>query len=236
MLELLKRSLRRGVLTGREDAGPLRGPVVLDLEQCMACGQCALVCPTGALKGFERPQVDPFLCLGCGSCVRHCEAKALKLGVRPAEISADIPPNSPGVKGRLRARSLHIRHLDAGSCNGCDFEMAALLNPVYDVQRLGFDFVASPRHADILLVTGAVTRNMELAVRRTYDAVPFPKLVVAVGACAGHGGAVADGYAVVGPVESVLPVNVRIPGCPPRPTAIIDGLMAAREVYARLFK
>jgi Ni,Fe-hydrogenase III small subunit len=115
--------------------------------------------------------------------------------------------------------------------NACDFEMAALLNPVYDIQRLGFDFVASPRHADIVLVTGAVTRNMELAVRRTYDAMPHPKIVIACGACACNKGAVGDGYAVVGKVADILPVAIELPGCPPRPQDILQALLAAREIY-----
>lgn len=134
----------------------------------------------------------------------------------------------------LRAKSLHIRHLDAGSCNACDFEMAALLNPVYDIQRLGFDFVASPRHADIVMVTGAVTRNMEQAVRLTYDAMPHPKIVIACGSCACNKGAVGEGYAVVGKVADILPVAIEIPGCPPKPKAILQALLEAREIYRTL--
>ena len=130
------------------------------------------------------------------------------------------------IAARLR-RSLHIRHLDAGSCNGCDWELTALLNPFYDIQRLGIDFVASPRHADLLLVTGTMTRNLEEAARLTYEAMPGPKLVVAVGACAMGGGVFAQSYATARGVDSVLPVDVFIPGCPPRPEAIIHGLLLA---------
>ena len=124
-------------------------------------------------------------------------------------------------------RSLHVRHLDSGSCNGCDWELTALLNPIYDVQRLGIDFVASPRHADLLLVTGVMTRNLQEAALLTYQAMPEPRLVVAVGACAVGGGVFADTYAAAGSAESILPVDVFIPGCPPRPEAIIHGLLVA---------
>ena len=124
-------------------------------------------------------------------------------------------------------RSLHVRHLDVGSCNGCDWEIAALLNPIHDVQRLGIDFVASPRHADLLLVTGVMTRNLEEAALRTYEAMPEPRLVVAVGACAISGGVFAGTYAARDGIGGVLPVDVFIPGCPPRPEALIHGLLLA---------
>lgn len=130
------------------------------------------------------------------------------------------------IERRLR-RSLHIRHLDAGSCNGCDWEVAALLNPYHDIQRLGIDFVASPRHADLLLVTGVMTRNLEEAALRTYEAMPEPRLVVAVGACAISGGVFAGSYAARDGVAGVLPVDVFVPGCPPRPEALIQGLLVA---------
>jgi Ni,Fe-hydrogenase III small subunit len=128
---------------------------------------------------------------------------------------------------RTLRRSLHVRHLDAGSCNGCDWEIAALLNPYHDVQRLGIDFVASPRHADLLLVTGIMTRNLEEAARRTYEAMPEPRLVVAVGACAINGGVFAGTYAGRDGISEILPVDVFVPGCPPRPEALIHGLLVA---------
>jgi Ni,Fe-hydrogenase III small subunit len=132
------------------------------------------------------------------------------------------------IQGLLR-RSLHVRHLDAGSCNACDWEIQTLLGPVYDVQRLGIDFVASPRHADLLLVTGSVTRNLEQAALTTYQAMPEPRLVVAAGACACGGGVLQGSYCTAGGVGNVLPVDVSIPGCPPRPQALIHGLLLALD-------
>jgi Ni,Fe-hydrogenase III small subunit len=126
-------------------------------------------------------------------------------------------------------RSLHIRQVDAGSCNGCELEIGALNNPYYDLERFGMHFVASPRHADCLLVTGPVTRNMADPLKRTYDATPAPKIVVAVGDCAHDCGVFAGGYAVVGPVSAILPVDAVVHGCPPEPRAILLGILAALE-------
>jgi Ni,Fe-hydrogenase III small subunit len=126
-------------------------------------------------------------------------------------------------------RTLSIREVDAGSCNGCELEIHALNNVVYDLERFGLRFVASPRHADVLLVTGPVTTNMREALERTYQATPSPKWVVAVGDCARDGGLFADSYACVGGVYSVLPVDLHIRGCPPSPTALLTGLLALLE-------
>jgi Ni,Fe-hydrogenase III small subunit len=127
---------------------------------------------------------------------------------------------------RALGRSLAIRHVDAGSCNGCELEIQALGNAFYDLERFGFRFVASPRHADVLLVTGPVTLNMREALTRTYDATPGPKWVVASGVCAADGGVFAGSYAIAGGVSSVVPVDLFIPGCPPSPTALLKGLLA----------
>lgn len=126
---------------------------------------------------------------------------------------------------RLFGRSLHIREVDAGSCNGCELEIAALNNPYYDLERFGLHFVASPRHADCLLVTGPVTRNMVDPLKRTYEATPEPKMVVAVGDCARDCGIFAGGYGVFGPLSAVIPVDVIIPGCPPAAHMILSGLL-----------
>jgi Ni,Fe-hydrogenase III small subunit len=127
----------------------------------------------------------------------------------------------------LLGRALVIRELDAGSCNGCELEVNALGNPYYNLEGLGIRFAASPRHADLLLVTGPVARNMERALRIAYEAMPAPKLVVAVGDCGRDGGIFGTGYATCGGVAKVLPVDVTIPGCPPPPIAILEGILAA---------
>jgi Ni,Fe-hydrogenase III small subunit len=130
----------------------------------------------------------------------------------------------------ILGRSLAIREVDAGSCNGCEVEVNALSNPVYDIERLGMHIVASPRHADLLLVTGPVTRNMELPLIKTYQAMPGPRLVAAMGVCAISGGMFRESYCCRKGVGEVLPVDVYIPGCPPRPQAIIQGLMEVLDL------
>jgi Ni,Fe-hydrogenase III small subunit/formate hydrogenlyase subunit 6/NADH:ubiquinone oxidoreductase subunit I len=212
-----------GALSERFDAG--RRHVGLDLARCVFCGCCA---------------EDPWA--GAVTMGRDFELAARTRSDLRIEVVADDPPlptagptPDPHAEAarasseihRILGRSLHLRHLDAGSCNACDWELAALLNPVYDVRRLGIDFVASPRHADGVVVTGPVTRNLETAVRRTVEAIPDPRVVIAVGACAASGGIVGEGYASAGGVDKVLPVDVYIPGCPPRPEAILFGILVA---------
>lgn len=124
-------------------------------------------------------------------------------------------------------RALAIRHVDAGSCNGCELEIHAVNNPYYNIEGLGIHFVASPRHADLLLVTGPVSRHMEIALKRTYDATPEPKLVVAIGDCGCTGGMFGESYASCGKVSNVIPVDVEVPGCPPTPITILQGILTA---------
>src|SRR5678815_2397588 len=131
---------------------------------------------------------------------------------------------------QVLGRALCIRAVDAGSCNGCELEIHALNNPIYNLEALGIRFVASPRHADLLLVTGPVSRNMEVALRRTYDATPDPKLVVALGDCGCTGGIFGESYASRGRVSNVIPVDVTVPGCPPTPFAIMQGILTAISV------
>src|SRR6266853_399630 len=133
---------------------------------------------------------------------------------------------------RILGRALSIRQVDAGSCNGCELEIHALGNPYYNIEGLGIRFVASPRHADMLLVTGPVARHMAIALKRTYDATPDPKLVVAVGDCGCTGGIFGESYATLGRVSNVIPVDVAIPGCPPAPVALLQGILAAVSVSA----
>ncbi len=147
----------------------------------------------------------------------------------PAASPTGLAELAAAVDGAAQARlgrSLAIRQVDAGSCNGCELEIHALHNPYYDLERFGLKFVASPRHADVLLVTGPVTHNMAEALRRTWIATPDPKWAIASGDCAIHGGVFAGSYACVGPVDSVIPVSLRIRGCPPTPTQLLEGLLA----------
>ncbi len=209
-------------------------------------------CPTGAIalgEAQRRYSVDLARCVFCGRCEGSSAGGGIELGReielaardrhglvvelerdaggRARPLSASQPVQVAGTIRRTLGRSLHLRHLDSGSCNACDWELTALLNPVHDARRLAVDFVASPRHADGVIVTGSVTRNLELAVRRTYEAIPEPRVVIAVGACAASGGIVGRSYASAGGVAEVLPVDVFIPGCPPRPEAILHGILLA---------
>jgi Ni,Fe-hydrogenase III small subunit len=142
-----------------------------------------------------------------------------------AELAASVERAA----GRRLGRSLSIREVDAGSCNGCELEIHALNNAFYDLERFGLRFVASPRHADVLMVTGPVTKNMREALQRTYDATPDPKWVVAVGDCAADGGIFSASYAVAGGVQTVVPVDLHVRGCPPSPTQLLKGLLALLE-------
>ncbi|MSO68102.1 MAG: NADH-quinone oxidoreductase subunit NuoB [Pseudolabrys sp.] len=155
--------------------------------------------------------------------------------VAPKPDEAGLTELARSVNRAARARlgrSLSIRQVDAGSCNGCELEIHALNNAFYDLERFGLRFVASPRHADVLMVTGPVTKNMREALLRTYNATPDPKWVVAVGACAVDGGIFAKSYAVEGGVKDVVPVDLHIPGCPPNPKALLAGLLALLETSA----
>jgi len=159
--------------------------------------------------------------------------RALMLGpvtVKAPDASADaLEELGRALKLRARqlyGRSLAIREVDAGSCNGCELEIHALNNSIYDIERFGIRFVASPRHADVLLVTGPVTRNMKVALERTYAATPDPKFVVAAGDCGCGCGVFEGSYAVIGAVDKVIPVDLHIPGCPPKPAALLAGLIA----------
>lgn len=164
--------------------------------------------------------------------------KSLKTGVvtgrhpevRPTEASPDDRARD---KAKPFRRSLTIREVDTGSCNACEMEMNALMNPVYDAERFGIHVAASPRHADALVVTGPVTVNMERALKDVYKATPDPKVVIALGDCAINCGVFKGSYAVTGPVERHIPVDVRIPGCPPRPAEILDALAKLREGHSR---
>jgi len=160
--------------------------------------------------------------------LRQIARTGIKTEARPAPANetVQVARLQEAILGTL-GRALTIRQVDAGSCNGCELEIHALGNPYYNLEGLGIKFVASPRHADLLLVTGPVSKHMAIALKRTYDATPDPKLVVAVGDCGCSGGIFGESYASLGRVANVIPVDVAIPGCPPTPTAILAGILAA---------
>jgi len=203
--------------------------VTIDYGRCVFCGQCEEATDNGAIRitnECELATTDRQELIITAQYALHIDGTHRYLEPVPDRLE------SIGIKTRtaireVLGRSLAIREVDAGSCNGCELEIIALNNPVYDIERLGIHFVASPRHADMLLVTGPVTRNMELALRKTYAATPDPKVVVAVGACGISTGIFGNNYAVAGPVDSIVPVDVYIPGCPPRPEALLEGILLA---------
>jgi Ni,Fe-hydrogenase III small subunit len=208
------------------------------------------VCPTAAL-GMSEHEGRACLtlsyghCIGCGNCLESGEGAVVRAKdfrwcgvakertVRRWDIDGGVEVAAPGpsaeiARGHIHTllqRALNVRQLDAGSCNGCEAEITALANPYYDLERFGIHFVASPKHADMLLVTGPVTRNMADAVKATYEAVSMPKLVVAVGACGCSGGIFTGSHAIVGAVDSVIPVDGYIPGCPPTPAMLVSGIL-----------
>ena len=209
--------------------------VTLDLGKCTFCGLCAeadtAIRMTNACELAARHKADLVSTAKYELSPNGVQAKLL--GSQPSTFN--LQPTSLDALGaqvkarvdKVLGRSLHIREVDAGSCNGCELEIVGLNSPVYDIERFGIHFVASPRHADMLLVTGPVSRNMELALRKTYDATPEPRLVVAVGACGCSGGIFGQNYASLGGVDKVIPVDVYIPGCPPNPHALLQGILTA---------
>lgn len=208
--------------------------LTIDNGKCFLCGRCEEVYPSFFRMGknlkfaaknkeqlldkveltFQHPNIEDV-----NVTINEKNSDALSYEQMGNELKEKIN----GIFGR----SLAIRQVDGGSCNGCEIEITALNNPIYDVERFGIQFVSSPRHADVLLVTGPVSQHMVVALEKTYQATPEPKIVIAVGACACSGGIFGNTYATTGGIDAILPVDVYIPGCPPRPEALIYGLLTA---------
>jgi Ni,Fe-hydrogenase III small subunit/formate hydrogenlyase subunit 6/NADH:ubiquinone oxidoreductase subunit I len=257
MFRILQNTLRTGIVTGNypPPAASLRGKPEFDFESWTDARPASDVCPTGAIihydRGAERTvTIDYGRCVFCGLCegesvritrefelATHARERLVTIakyrlnedGTHEAllEVTTGDEGSARNAIHELLGRSLAIRQVDAGSCNGCELEITGLTAPQYDLERFGIHFVASPRHADCLLVTGPVTRNMAEALRRTWQATPDPKFVIAVGDCGRDGGLFRGSYAIVGGVADVLPVDAVIPGCPPSPAALLAGLLEA---------
>ncbi len=216
-----------------------RGRPVVDTVRCFGdCRVCEEVCPTGAIKALkDGTRLDLGRCLFCGECEAACPVKAIRFS-REYRMAArrrqDLVLSGESMEiaqaldvqmKRTLGRALRLRQVSCGGCNACEADTNVLTTVVFDLGRFGIQFVASPRHADGILVTGPVTENMKLALLKTYEAVPAPKIVVAVGACAIAGGPYAGHKEVHNGVEGILPVDLYVPGCPPHPIVILDGLL-----------
>lgn len=215
------------------------GAPTLEPARCRTgCAKCVEACPTEALVvDADGPRLDLGRCLFCAECAARCPEGALQFG-RDHRMATrrrgDLVVNGDAIElaaafearvRRIYGRSLRLRQVSAGGCNACEADVNVLSTVVFDLSRFGIQFVASPRHADGLLVTGAVTRNMHLALQKTYAAVAEPRFVIAVGACAISGGPYAGHAEVMNGVEGEIPVDLYVPGCPPHPLTILDGLL-----------
>lgn len=216
-----------------------RGLPQIDWTRCgSTCSACAAACPVSAINP-EKHTIDLGACLFCTDCVHSCPAGAIsftrdyRLAVRSRDAlvmddkqkELELAEVLDKKMKKLFGRSLKLRQVSAGGCNACEADVNVLTTIGWDMGRFGINYVASPRHADGIIVTGPVSKNMELALKKTYDAVPSPKIVIAVGSCAIAGGPYRDHEEVVGGLDRIVPVDLYIPGCPPHPLTILDGLL-----------
>ena len=253
MFRVIGARIQQGYRTFKYPDGPppplperFRGMPVIDPSLCAHdCSRCEAVCPVSAISKAGPVKLDMGRCLFCGECAEQCPADALRFGGdhRLAARNREAlvvggkdyvikEPTDAFIK-KMFGRSLKLRQVSAGGCNACEADANVLTTPAWDIARFGMQFVASPRHADGIMVTGPVTENMKLALEKTYAAVPPPRVVIAVGACAISGGPYRDHPEVCNGAADIVPVDIYVPGCPPHPLTLLEALLILQGRIAR---
>ncbi|MBK5252008.1 MAG: NADH-quinone oxidoreductase subunit NuoB [Peptostreptococcaceae bacterium] len=229
-MKLILDRIKNGIETIKDPLGEnvySYGRIEVDSETCNLCGLCEKECPVNAISIMDgKLEMDSRKCIFCKLCIDVCPNDSLEM-THDYKISA-IEELREKIRREVYStfqRSLTLRAVDVGSCNGCFLELSAIGNTYYDMSRYGIHIAASPRHADGLIVSGALSINMKEALIKAYEAIPNPKIVIALGACSYDGGIYKDGYSVIQRVDEVIPVDIHIPGCPPSPAAILEGVL-----------